>query len=330
LETERLFVLFTAYFDESDTHGPAPTVILSAHVGHGYQWRQFERKLRRLQAEHGFSIFHAKDFKARRGEFEQWPDDKCESLISGLVQIIRETLTGGLTTFLEHDRYINEYRAPPIPRKMNLDSQLGVCFRGCLSHLLDLLEKRNYRDRLNIVMESGHRNVRDCERIFKDLKGYFRLGGKPDLFGEFTIESKEACPPLMVADLLGATHSMMRAAAGKVSTSSFATDFAANSTRKGAKLSFLELKPDAFRDLKIGFEKMRQRTIELWREQRGAKNQRSSKIHHAASPLQALPIIREASTRMCRRSASMASACASARVSATPRATTSRSITTSQ
>ena len=106
-EPERLFVIFTAYFDEADTHGPAPTVILSAHVGHAYQWRRFETKLVRLQQELGFSVFHAKDFKARRREFEGWSDEKCDRLISGLVQLIRENLTGGLThLFWRRDRYI--------------------------------------------------------------------------------------------------------------------------------------------------------------------------------------------------------------------------------
>jgi hypothetical protein len=58
-----LFVIFTSYFDETDTHGPSPTVILAGYVGHAYQWRQFERKLARIKEQYGFNIFHAKEFK---------------------------------------------------------------------------------------------------------------------------------------------------------------------------------------------------------------------------------------------------------------------------
>ena len=65
-------MIFTAYFDEADTHGPAPTVIMAGYIGHAYQWRRFEQKLARLQARDGFRIFHAKDFKARVGEFSGW------------------------------------------------------------------------------------------------------------------------------------------------------------------------------------------------------------------------------------------------------------------
>jgi hypothetical protein len=266
-------VNFTAYFDEADTHGPAPTVILAAHVGHAYQWRQFEKKLGRIQQRYGFSIFHTKDFKARAGEFRGWPEDKCAALIAALTNLIRNELTSGLTVALEHGRYINEYRAPPIPKKMNLDSQLGVCFRACMSNLLDVLEARGYRDTLNIVMERGHENVFDCERIFNELKGYFRLGGA-NFLREFTVGSKESCAPLMVADLLAATNSMMRArlAEGALDL----TSLVANPARKGAKLSFLELRPEALVGLKVGFEKMRQRKIELWREQKLAKTSSSA------------------------------------------------------
>jgi hypothetical protein len=157
-------VIFTAYFDEADTHGPSPTIILAAHIGHAYQWRRFEIKLKPLQGQYGFTIFHVKDFKARTKEFSGWDDQKCDRLVSDLTDLIRENLTLGMVVFLEHRRYMNEYRAPPVPRKMNLNSQYGVCFRACLRELLRVIKARKYRDNLNIVMENGHPNVEDCRR----------------------------------------------------------------------------------------------------------------------------------------------------------------------
>jgi len=66
-----------------------------------------------------------------------------------------------------------------------------------MSPLLDLLETRQWRDTLNIVMERGHKNVWDCERIFNELKSYFRFADGHFL-GEFTVASKETCAPLML------------------------------------------------------------------------------------------------------------------------------------
>jgi len=258
-------VIFTAYFDESDTHGPSPTIILSAHVGHAFQWRRFQAKLDKIQKKYGFKIFHAKHFKAKAGEFAGWSDEKQSALIHDLVELVRKTLTGGLTVFLEHSRYINEYRAPPIPKKMHLDSQLGVCFRACMRHLIEIVENNNYRDRLNIVMERGHPNVFDCERILNELRENYKIAGR-DFIGTFTVASKGQCAPLMVADMLGSVHSMARAAVSRGELDM--SQFFSGPHRKGAHLAFLELTPDSLCGLKKGFEEFRRFKIAHWRELR--------------------------------------------------------------
>jgi hypothetical protein len=38
-------LLYTAYFDEADTHGPSPTVIMACFLGHARQWELFGRRL---------------------------------------------------------------------------------------------------------------------------------------------------------------------------------------------------------------------------------------------------------------------------------------------
>lgn len=260
-------MIFTA--DEADTHGPAPTVILAAHLGHAFQWRRFEKKLAKIRAREGFSIFHAKDFKARTGEFRGWSDVQCNRLIDKLKTLVERTLTQGLAVALTRDRYLIEYRAPPIPKKMNLDSQLGACFRACMAYLFEVMRERGYQDRLNVVMERGHTNVWDCERIFNDLRSHCKILAGSDFLGEFSVRPKNDCPPLMVADMLAATYSMFRAAVEKGEMAS--PDFQAKPNTKG-RLAFLELQPNALKDLKDGFEALRQRKIEYWRAQRAAKS----------------------------------------------------------
>jgi hypothetical protein len=267
-EPQRLFVIFTAYFDESDTHGPAPTVILSAHVAHAFQWQRFNAKLDKIRQRHGFKIFHAKHFKSRSGEFSGWSEGKQRKLIDDLTELVKKTLTGGLTVFLEHSRYMNEYRAPPIPKKMNLDSQLGVCFRSCMGHLIAIMEENGYRDRLNIVMERGHPNVFDCERILNELKESYKMSGK-DFIGTFTIAAKEDCLPLMVSDLLGSAHSLLRSAVGRGEID--LRQFFVTKGTKGAKLAFLELAPESLQGLKRGFEEFRQQKINHWREMKAKR-----------------------------------------------------------
>lgn len=260
-------MILTAYFDEADTHGPAPTVILACFVGHAYQWERFEKRLIKLRRKFGFTVFHTKHFKSRSGEFSGWSDARCQELIRALIQLISRNLISGISVHLERDRYLNEYRAAPIPKKLHLDSQYGVCFRGCLAALLKILEERGNKDRLNVIMERGHANVRDCERIFNDLKLRFKHVGV-DLLGSWTVETKVSCAPLMVADMLAGTHSMMRAALESgVSPTSFPR---ASRETKGA-LRIVELQPGALRDLKDGFEELRRREVAEWRAAKASR-----------------------------------------------------------
>lgn len=263
-----LFVIFTAYLDEADTHGPDPTVVMSGFIGHAYQWRRFEVKLKRLQARDGFTIFHGKDIRGRSGEFSGWAHEKRVRLLEDLTALVRDNLTEGVTVALERDRYLNEYRAPPIPKKMNLDSQYGVCFRACMSHLIDLMMARGNRDRLHVVIERGHHNAMDCERIFNDMKNGLRRGGI-DILGTFTIESKTSCHLLMMADFLAGTHSRVLAA-----KEAQGLDYQAilpEPPKGEASLTFLELLPEALWNLKKHFELNRQQQVEQWRRGRDAR-----------------------------------------------------------
>jgi hypothetical protein len=132
-------VLYTAYFDEADTHGPEPTVIMASFLGTARQWELFGRRLHGLQHRNGFTIFHATEFKNKTGEFAGWSDWKCLDLVHDLTVLVRDNLTEGVTIHLERLRYEEEYRKPPIPKRMSLDSQYGVCFRACMAHLIAIV-----------------------------------------------------------------------------------------------------------------------------------------------------------------------------------------------
>ena len=253
-EPERLFVIFTAYFDESGTHKAAPTLVLSAFLGHAYQWRRFETKLDRIRKRYSFQTFHAKDFKARAGEFRGWSSDKSRDLIRDLTVLVRDNLVEGLTTSLPHERYMQEYRGGDVPKGMRLDSQYGVCFRMCLGRILLRLEARGNRDQLHVVMEGGHKNVGDCDRIFHEFKQRWEKLGHP-IFGTFSTAGKE-CVPLMVADMLAFGHN--RALEEASMASRMANYVIPNPGQRNGVLAFLELQSGALEGLKSGFEELRQ------------------------------------------------------------------------
>jgi hypothetical protein len=256
-------MLYTAYFDEADTHGPSPTIIMAGFLGTAREWQLFDRRLRALQRRDGFTTFHVKQFKRKSGEFAGWSYTKCMKLVNDLTKLVRDELTEGLTVHLEHERYLTEYRAPPVPKGMRLDSQYGICFRACMRQVLEIVMADGKPHRLDVVIEHGHRNARDTIEIFNDVKRRLKERRGLDLLGEIVTAKKHERAPLMVADFLASTYSMMRAsrARGQIDDAELAPD-----PPKGqARLTFLELLPDALHRLKEDFEADRQEAVTAWR-----------------------------------------------------------------
>jgi hypothetical protein len=166
---------------------------MAGFVGTPDQWERFDKRLAKLQKRTASASF-IRPSSRPKGEFAGWKEEQSTALIDDLLGLVRDNLTMGLACTLPHDRFVQEYRAPPIPKKMILDSQYGACFRGCLAHLVDFIRARGPTSKINIVLEDGHKNIGDCTRIFDDLKKRFnRAGG--DIFGSLTIEEKKSCKP---------------------------------------------------------------------------------------------------------------------------------------
>jgi len=74
-----------------------------------------------------------------------------------------------------------------------------MCFRACMQHLINVIVANNAHHKMHVVIEGGHANVYDAERIFNDIKTILKRRDI-DLLGTFTVAKKEEAPPLMVAD----------------------------------------------------------------------------------------------------------------------------------
>lgn len=278
-EPELPFLLFTAYFDESDTHGPAPTLIMAAFLGSVRQWELFGRRIKGIQRRNGFKVFHAKDFRALRGEFQGWSAHKCADLINDIAVAIRDNLKEGVTIVLPSALYETEYRGGIVPKGARLDSQYGVCFRICLLQLIKIFIEDKKRHKLHIVIESGHKNVGDACRIFEEVKReYADLG--LTILGDITVAQKSERMELMIADFQAhASHlSETRLKAGLPDYFELAAERAggAHPPRGQAALTKIEHTPELLRAA-------RQADIGRWQAARKARRARRSARSFSAS-----------------------------------------------
>jgi hypothetical protein len=201
---ERLFVIFTAYLDESGTHGGSPITLMSAFLGSARQWQNFEKDYVKLRRIYGFSVFHAKDWRDTDGEFEGWSRQKKNQFVWDFFKIIDERLAAGVSAFLKNDEYSKYYSGCDRPHRARWDTKYAICFRAVLSMLLAEMDKRARPDKVNtlhLVLERGAKNAGDAILIFNWIKDNI-WPEDADLLGTMTFDGKRECPALATADLL--------------------------------------------------------------------------------------------------------------------------------
>jgi Protein of unknown function (DUF3800) len=168
---ERLLVIVTVYIDESGTHGSGVT-ILGGWVGSLGQWAAFDRKWGKLLRRSGLTYFHSRKMRQTKGEFKGWRREQKYAFTQAAADIALKHLKFGFTIALPDAAYREHYIAAHRPREIPLDSAYGLCFRYCLS-LIPGFAKEAFGGRMldiNFVLEEGHKNAGDAERIFHRVK----------------------------------------------------------------------------------------------------------------------------------------------------------------
>jgi hypothetical protein len=169
-EPERVFVIVTVYIDESGTHG-SPVTILAGWVGRLGQWTQFDLRWRRLLKHNNLTYFHSKKLVSTKGEFKGWKVSEKQAFMAAAAKAGEKHLEFGFSIILEETDYQEFYIAANRPKEVQLDSRYGLCVRYCLGFIPALArESFGHRDlEIHFVLESGHANFGDADRIFKNI-----------------------------------------------------------------------------------------------------------------------------------------------------------------
>jgi hypothetical protein len=192
--------IFTAYLDESGTHQGTKVSVMAGFVGDERQWRKFEKRSGKLFKRYRVDIFHTIDVRCGDADFKGWTVDRKLQFLDEFQHVVNETLLGGVASVLRDDNY-TFYSNLNWPRKSRRDSKYGILFRGCLAHIVDVIGNvpSSREPRLNIVLETGHKNAPDTARIYQWVQD--RLGPSRALSG-LAFADKKSCLPVAAADLL--------------------------------------------------------------------------------------------------------------------------------
>jgi hypothetical protein len=202
----------TAYFDESGTHGnDSPVVTIAGFIASDHQWRAYEHDLSQLLTEHDVRVFHAIEFRTRKGDFKGWATPKRARFNSRFLKLADNHLAYGFAMVLRREDYTSIYRVGRFTRRARIDTQYGLCFRTALWKSAVLMKDHSADWPLNIVLESGHKNAGDAIRVFGEFQDGLNTEYVSSL-GAFDFASKASCLPLAMADSLA--YAIFRMTAG--------------------------------------------------------------------------------------------------------------------
>lgn len=193
-----LFMLvLSARIDETGTDGRSPYVILGGYVASSFRWQGFDKAWDKRLRKEGLSYFHASEFWGSKGEARGISRTRKTEIVRRLWSVQDGRLLFGFSVRLDNDVY--DYYLKNLPRKMHRESQYGFCFRTLASATaVAALKYTKASDlSLNFLLESGHDNGGDAERVFAELKTDDVLGGN---FGVIAFGAKKEYPGLQAAD----------------------------------------------------------------------------------------------------------------------------------
>jgi hypothetical protein len=197
-------MIITGYFDESGTHKGAAVSVMAGFVGDSRNWRKFEKRASKLFARFQVDIYHTIDLKRSDKDFSGWSINRKIEFIDEFHHIINETVEIGFSSLLREDDY-NYYLNLPWPKNAQVrkDSKYGILFRASFAAILDSVMRvpnwqRMQEPQLKIVIEDGHRNVGDLNRIYERVKSTFE---NSKAMAGLKFQGKAGCLPLAAADL---------------------------------------------------------------------------------------------------------------------------------
>lgn len=207
------FMVMTAFFDESGTHGrESPATIFTGVASTAHLWYIFEQELRDMLKKHSIDKFHAKDFNNRNRAFKNLSFDEYARFNSSFLQLIDKCVVRGVVIVLPSDPYREIYRPRFFRKKSRPDSEYGLCFRAAILKYALALPDDAFP--LVPILERGHRNATDALRIYNELKS--RLDeDRREFLGPISFADKRSCLPLAAADSIA--YGMFRHVSGRTS-----------------------------------------------------------------------------------------------------------------
>lgn len=206
--------MFTAYFDDSGTHGGSPNVTVGGFVADVQEWEQFSREwallLEEFELDKNPGYFHMVDYSSMQHPiYGAWGKDKRIDFMRKMTGIIKRRVRAGIAgTFPAHNlKKMQEVLPHTFPSE---GYPYMTCGQVCWRNIGNWAREYNHAERVASVFEEGTEgkgfllNAHAELTLKEEVAARFHLGG-------ISFGLKRDVKPLQAADFFAyETHKRMK------------------------------------------------------------------------------------------------------------------------
>ncbi len=183
---------------DGGTHKSSPVVTMAGYVAHQHNWEKFERSSKRLFKKYDISLFHAKQFFHRKGEFRGWQVARQLRFATELFEVAEPLMLRGVGISIEKASF-NKAR-----QDHNMLQSVGP-FVYCISPILRKLcgdgevWEAIEREGFSVTLEDGNKNNTAVQIEFRKIAHRHQL---EEYLRSIEVEPKGSSRALQLADYL--------------------------------------------------------------------------------------------------------------------------------
>lgn len=190
--------MLVCYLDDSGKDPQNQCTALAGYVARESEWIAFEQEVEKWFSHFEVGVLHATNLQGTRADFEAWSILKKQAFVARICQARNPRVMLGVSIAAQKSTYrtVKEARV-----RIRTASPYGFCFNIILGWILtDIRTGRAAHDEgVKFVIEQGHENNGDAERIFYDVRKKYGLN---DVLLSIEFVPKEHCRAIQLADLL--------------------------------------------------------------------------------------------------------------------------------
>jgi hypothetical protein len=169
-----IFILLTAYFDETNTSPNQKVPVVAGYIASEFQWRRFGEQWNKLlynfripiDDRYGIRVAHRSELHRPYGAYKDWDDARREAFIDKAQQIIRRHTKIPIGSAVARE----DFDTATLKRMRGiLGGAYGWCAYTCLHQVKRYCDEINHKQPVRFVFELGGPKWRHLNKLFEFL-----------------------------------------------------------------------------------------------------------------------------------------------------------------